>query len=95
MIDSFIYTKYWRKIMKRILLATVAVMALSACTTKLAPEDRAMLGEIRNTAEEAKQNSAQALAEAKRARESADQAAKDAAAAGNKADSIFKEAQKK
>lgn len=81
--------------MKRIILATVAIAALSACTTKLAPEDRAILGEIRNTAEEAKQNSAQAMAEAKRAREAADQAARDAMSASNKADNIFKEAQKK
>ncbi len=75
--------------MKKVILASLSVLALSACAnTKLSDSDRALLIETRNMAEEAKQQSAMAVSEAKRARESAERAAE-------KADRIFKESQKK
>lgn len=75
--------------------ATIILLGLSACSTKLDPKDRALLTETRNLAEQSVAQSASALAEAKAARASAEKAALDAQEAGKKSDRIFREAQKK
>ncbi len=69
--------------------------ALSACSTKLDPKDRALLVETQNMAQQAVSHASMAIAEAKAAREAAERAAMEAAASGKKADRIFREAQQK
>jgi|GEM_PF-2623060 len=77
------------------ILALVAMASLSACTTKLNPQDAALLKETNALARQAASQSAAALAEAKAARESAERAAYDAQASGKKADRIFRASQQK
>lgn len=77
------------------LFAIIALTGISACSTKLDPQDRALLTETRNLAEQSVIQSSNAMAEAKAARASSEKAAADAAEASKKADRIFREAQKK
>lgn len=86
---------------KKLLLATVAVAALGACTT-LNDQDRALLTVASQNAEAAKQQSAQALDAARAAQASAasaaqasSQAAADARAANEKADRMFQRSLRK
>ena len=80
---------------RQFIFATVILAGLSACTTKLSPQDRQLLVDTRTLAEQAASQSAAAIAEAKAAREAAERAALDAAASGKKADRIFRESQQK
>lgn len=80
---------------RKYVFVAIALAGLSACTTKLDPQDKALLMETRNLAEQAVSQSSAALAEAKAARESSERAAMDAAASGKKADRIFRESQQK
>ena len=78
-----------------LIMATIALAGLSACTTQLSPEDRALLTETRNMVERSMAQSSNAMAEARAARQSAAKAAMEAQNAGVKADRIFRAAQKK
>jgi uncharacterized protein DUF3359 len=64
------------------------LVALGACTTSLSDQDRALLTAASQNAEQAKQQSAQALA-------AAQQAQADAKAANEKADRIFQRSLRK
>jgi hypothetical protein len=77
------------------ILATIALMGLSACSNKLSPQDHALLNDTHSMVEKALAQSSAAMAEAKAARESADTAAAEAKAASTKSDRIFRETQKK
>jgi len=73
---------------RNVLLATVAVAALGACTT-LSEQDRALLTSANQNSEQAKQIAQQSLTASQAAQASAAQAAADAKAANEKADRIF------
>jgi Alanine-zipper, major outer membrane lipoprotein len=64
------------------------LLALGACTTSLSDQDRALLTAASQNAEQAKQQSAQALA-------AAQQAQADAKAANDKADRMFQRSLRK
>lgn len=76
------------------MLAFVPLLAIGACTS-LSDADRALLTAASQNAEQAKQQSAQALAAAQTAQASAAQAAADAKAANEKADRIFQRSLRK
>ncbi len=80
---------------RQLILATIVLAGLSACTTKLDPQDRALLMDTRSLAEQSAAQSAAALAEAKAAREAAERAAMDAQNASKKSERIFHESQQK
>ncbi len=75
------------------ILAVAALMTLGACaqkekTVQLSDQDRALIMETRNISEEARQQAAQALGEARRALDAAE-------AANQKAERMFLESQAK
>lgn len=73
---------------KTFLIPILAAAALSACSSQLSMEDRAMLNSANESAKEAKQYSLEALEEARAARA-------EARAASDKADKIFRTSQNK
>lgn len=81
--------------MRNLMLALVPLVAVGACSTTLSDQDRALLTAASQNAEQAKQQSAQALAAAQAAQASAAQAAADAKAANEKADRIFQRSLRK
>jgi len=78
-----------------IVIVLVPLLALGACTATLSDQDRAMLTSASQNAEQAKQQSAQALTAAQSAQASAAQAAADAKAANEKADRMFQRSLRK
>jgi hypothetical protein len=82
------------KLVRNALLALVPLLAVGACTT-LSDQDRALITAANQNADQAKQQSAQALAAAQAAQASAAQAAADAKAANEKADRIFQRSLRK
>ena len=82
------------KLVRNALLALVPLLAVGACTT-LSDQDRALITAANQNADQAKQQSAQALAAAQAAQASAAQAAVDAQAANEKADRIFQHSLRK
>jgi Tfp pilus assembly protein PilV len=82
------------KLFRTALLALIPVLAVGACTT-LSDQDRAMITAANQNADQAKQQSAQALAAAQAAQASAAQAAADAKSANEKADRIFQHSLRK
>jgi hypothetical protein len=76
------------------LIPAVGILALTGCT-ELTPEDNQRITSANQSAQEAKQQSAQALEEARAARMDADKSAKAAQMAGEKADRIFRQGQNK
>jgi hypothetical protein len=82
------------KLVRTALLALVPLLAVGACTT-LSDQDRALITAANQNADQAKQQSAQALAAAQAAQASAAQAAADAKAANEKADRIFQRSLRK
>jgi len=72
---------------KYILIPMFAMLAVAGCT-QLSAEDSAVIATANKNAQEAKQQSAEALAEAKAARVDADKSAE-------KADRIFRQGQNK
>ena len=82
------------KLVRNALLALVPLLAVGACTT-LSDQDRALITAANQNADQAKQQSAQALAAAQAAQASAAQAAADAKAANEKADRIFQHSLRK
>jgi len=82
------------KSMRQVMLALCPLIALGACTT-LSDQDRATLTTASQNADQAKQQSAQALAAAQAAQASAAQAAADAKSANEKADRMFQRSLRK
>jgi Alanine-zipper, major outer membrane lipoprotein len=80
--------------LRTLMLTLIPVVAVGACTT-LSDKDRALLTAASQNAEQAKEQSAQALAAAQAAQASAAQAAADAKAADEKADRIFQRSLRK
>lgn len=75
------------------LLPVILFMGLSACTTKLNPEDHALLVDTRNIAKQAVNNSMEAMEKSNAALEESKHASKSAEKSAAKADRIFKESQ--
>jgi hypothetical protein len=80
--------------MRQVIFVLCPLIALGACTT-LSDQDRALLTAASQNAEQAKQQSAQALAAAQSAQASAAQAAADAKSANEKADRMFQRSLRK
>ena len=83
-------------------IPVIAVIALAGCTQHLDDQDRALLTETHDMAQQAKTSADAAAADAKAAKEASDKAAADAAkaeadaqAASAKADKMFQESQNK
>lgn len=79
---------------RNLTLSVLLLAAVGACTT-LSDQDRATLSAASQNAEQAKQQSAQALAASQAAQASAAQAAADAKAANEKADRMFQRSLRK
>jgi hypothetical protein len=80
---------------KRLLAVLIPVIALGACSAGLSDQDRALLTSANQTADAARQQSAQALQAAQVAQSNAASAAADAKAANEKADRIFQHSLRK
>lgn len=76
---------------KALVLATLSVLALSACNNGLNDKDRAMLKETHDLAVQANETANKAAADAKAANDNAMMSAKSA----EKADRIFRQGQNK
>lgn len=83
------------RLLRVLLLTTVPVAALGACTMPLNDQDRALLTSASENAQQAKDLAQQALAAAQAAQASADNAMKDAQAGSEKADIVARQAQRK
>jgi hypothetical protein len=81
--------------MRRMMLVLVPLVALGACTTGLSDQDRALLTSASQNAEQAKQQSAQALVAAQNAQQQAQAAEADAKAANEKSDRMFQKSLRK
>ena len=77
------------------IVAILMLVSISACSTKLNPEDRALLMDTQNLARQAVAQSSEAMTQAKAAREFAERAMIEAQASGQKADRIFRASQQK
>ena len=76
-------------------IPVVAMIALAGCTQHLDDKDHALLTETHDMAQQAKNDAAQAAADAKAAHDAADKAAADAKSASDKADRMFQQSQNK
>jgi hypothetical protein len=81
-------------LLRKTTLALLPVLAVVGCTS-LSDQDRALLTAASQNAEQAKQQSAQALTASQAAQASATQAAADAKAANEKADRMFQRSLRK
>ena len=77
--------------MKIYRIATLAAFAVLAGCCQLSDQDRALLNETKATAEESKNEAAQAAESAQAAQQSAAQSAASAQVASKKADQIFRQ----
>ncbi len=93
MTQSYFQEEYMRPV-RNALLALIPLVAVGACTT-LSDADRAQLNAATQTANDAKQQAAQALAAAQAAQATANQAEADAKAANEKADRMFQRSLRK